>query len=199
MTKIRTYQCPGRTGYPAHQFSYMHHPTPEQDPCPRYCPKCGYDSEDVEPQEALTTPHIALSIRKTVDDMHVQMEQGAQHRANIAMEHHGFDTDETNNIKMTDMKDGLREGDTSDVPVVNDVSKVMAAAPQGMFGFQGAQGLSYSSTVAQGPFPNAGAHAQSALRQAHAQSMRGSGHKGATTSSVPALETMAPGYQRRVR
>jgi hypothetical protein len=177
----------------------MHHPSVEADPVPRFCPRCGWDAEDEPPEPALTTPHIALSIKSTVDTMHREMEAGAEFRANIAMDKFGLDAAEASAMKLGDMKDNLRMGDTSDVPVNNPVSQVMSAAPQGMFGFQGAAGLGYSGAVTEGPFPNAGARAQSEVRRAHAEFTRAAGHVGATTSSMPALETLAPGYRQRVR
>lgn len=171
----------------------------EADPLPRYCAVCGFDSEgDVGYDQALTTPHLGKSIRKTVDDMHRQMEDGAEHRANVAREQFGLDSDEVANMKMTDMKDNLHPGDTSAVEVKNPVTEIMAAAPQGTFGFQGAAGLGYSGPVAEGPFPNAGARAQASLRKAHAQFTSASGMAGAATSSMPALETTSPNYRRRV-
>lgn len=198
MTKIRTYRCPGHGEHPPHQFSHLHHPSVEASPLPRYCPACGYDSEGEEMQTALTAPHIRRSIGRAVDDTYRAMEEGSQHRAEYAQEHLGLDEAEASVMKITDMKDNLRHGDTSEVTVKNPVSETMAAAPQGMFGFQGSAGLGYSGTVSEGPHPNAGARAQGALRQHHAAYTAGSGMAGAATSNMPALETTAPGYKKRV-
>ena len=204
MTVNRTYACPGNPEHrsPAlragHQFSYLHHPNPDEDPVPRYCPKCGLDSEGEEPDLALATPHIGQPIKGVVDNMHRDMEAGAEFRANIAAEQFGLDTAEANGMKLGDMKDGLRQGDTSDIEVKNDITRTMEAAPPGMFGFQ-SNGIGYSGAVPEGPHPNAGAHAQKAVRAAHARTMGNAGHAGAVTSSLPALETTNPGYKVRVR
>lgn len=198
MARARTYACPGNGDIGPHQFTYLHHPSVEADPLPRFCAHCGFDSEGEEMEPALTTPHIGKPIRQVVDNMHREMEAGAEHRANLAMEHHGMDSADAAVMKMTDMKDHLHEGDISAVEVKNDITKVMEAAPPGMFGFQGAQGLGYSGPVAEGPFPNAGARTQAALRKQHANYTSASGMAGAATSSLPALETVAPGYRRRV-
>ncbi len=198
MTKIRTYQCPGTVAHPPHQFSHLHHPSVALSPVPRFCPTCGFDSEAEDYTPALTSPHIAKTIGRAVDDTHKAMEEGANFRAEISRERFGLDAAEANAIKSTDSADYLRPGDTSDAPVNNPITQVMQASPPGMFGFQGAAGLGYSGAVAEGPNPNAGARAQNALRQHHAQSMANSGHVGATTSNLPALETVAPGYRRRV-
>lgn len=200
MPKMRTYQCPGHGAHPAHTFTYLHHPSVESDPLPRFCGVCGYDSEGEEVAEALALPHIGKQIRATVDNMQRQMEDGAQFRADMAQEKFGFDSDDVRIMKETDMRDGLRQGDTSDAPLApSPVTQVMDAAPVGMFGFQGAQGLGYSGAVAEGPHPNMGARSQSMLRKHHAQATANSGMVGAATSTLPALETTNPNYRMRVR
>jgi hypothetical protein len=205
MTKARTYQCDGNPSHrnpvlrAPHQFTYLHHPTVDADPVPRYCPKCGFDSEDEEPTEAITSPHIALSIKGVVDNMHKEMEAGADFRAAMARDQFGLDAEDVAPMKFGDMKDGLRPGDTSDVPVQNDISRLMTAAPPGMFGFQGGQGVGYSGPVSEGPFPNMGARTQKEVREAHVANTADPRHVGHKTSSVPALETTQPGYRVRVR
>jgi hypothetical protein len=205
MTKAYTFACPGNPDQrnpslrAPHQFTHLAHPSLEHDPVPRYCPKCGLDSEDEEPIPAVTSPHIALSIKGVVDNLHREMEAGAEFRAQKAQEQFGLDTADANSMKLGDMKDGLRAGDTSDVPVQNDISRLMTAAPPGMFGFQGGQGVGYSGPVSQGPFPNMGARTQKAVREAHVANTADPRHVGHKTSSVPALETTQPGYRVRVR
>jgi hypothetical protein len=205
MTKAYTFACPGNPDQrnPAlrepHQFTHLAHPSLEVDPVPRYCPKCGLDSEDEEPVPAITSPHISLPIRNTVDTMHREMEAGADFRAAMAREQFGLDAEDVAPMKLGDMKDGLRPGDTSDVPVQNDISRLMTAAPPGMFGFQGGQGVGYSGPVSEGPFPNMGARTQKAVREAHVQNTADPRHIGTKVSSVPAEETKSPNYRVRVR
>ena len=199
VTIQRVYACPGHGAHPAHHFTYLHHPSISLDPVPRFCPQCGYDTEDAEPEQALALPHIGLSIKTTVDTMHRQMEDGAQFRADLASEKYGLDTADANAMKLGDMKDGLRAGDTSDVPVVNDITRVMEAAPPGVFGFQGDQGVVYSGSVSQGPYPNMGARTQKAIREAHVSNTADSRQVGTRTSSMPSLETTNPNYRVRVR
>lgn len=199
MTIARTYGCPGHGAHPPHQFTYLHHPNVEADPVPRFCPQCGYDTEGEEPDQALTTPHISLSIKGVVDNLHRDMEAGAEFRAAMAKDQFGLDTEDTNAMKMGDMRDGLREGDTSDAPVHNQITQLMEQAPPGVFGFQGGQGVGYSGPVSEGPFPNMGARTQKAVRAAHVQNTADPRHVGAKTSSLPALETANPNYRVRVR
>ena len=197
MTKAMRYRCPGTDAHPAHEFSYVHHPSILLDPLPRFCGICGYDSNGDPVEPALTTPHLGLRIRKTVDDMQRQMEQGAEHRANIAMEHFGLDTADAAVMKETNFRDNLRMGDTSEAPVNNVITQAMEAAPPGVYGFR--DGIGYSESVSTGPVPNAGAHTQMALRRFHRDFTATSGMTTSASSSLPALETMAPGYRPRVR
>jgi hypothetical protein len=205
MTKAYTFACEGNPAHHntilrmPHQFTHLAHPNLEADPVPRYCPKCGWDSEGEEPTPALTLPHIGKSIRGVVDTLHRDMEAGAEFRAQMAQEQFGLDAQDAAVMKLGDMKDGLRPGDTSDVPVNNDISRLMESAPPGYFGFQGGQGVGYSGPVSSGPFPNMGARTQKAVREAHVQNTADPRHIGTKISSVPALETQQPGYRVRVR
>lgn len=172
-----------------------------EDPPPRFCPHCAFDSQGGEPMaESVAMPHIGRPIRGIVDNQYRAMEQGSIDRANMAMEEFGLDTAAANELKLTNMKDGLREGDTSFIPVNNEVSRALDAAPPGQFGFSGgaAQGLGYSASVPTGPLPNAGGRTAALLRRKHAEFTATAGHVGATTSSNPALETANPGYKTRV-
>lgn len=190
----KRYACPDC----AYQFTYEHHPSIEADPAPRYCPKCGFDSEEGDYDPAVVMPHIGHPVRQNVDGLHRAMEEGEQFRADMAQEQFGMDAEGARAMKMTDMKDHIHEGDTSYVPVNNEVSRLIEQAPPGNVGFVGAQGLGYSGSVGEGMYPNAGAKAQRELRRAHAAYTASAGHAGATSSSLPALETTAPTYRRRV-
>lgn len=189
----RRYQCPECL----YEFNYDHHPTIAADPAPRFCAKCGLDTEgDYDP--ALVMPHIGRPIKGIVDNQHRAMEDGAEFRAEMARETMGLDQEGANAMKLTNMKDNLREGDTSDMPARNDVTQIMEAAPQGMFGFQQAAGLGYSASVSDGQYPNAGARAMQQVRAQHGQRVAASGHAAQVVSSTPGLETQQPGYRKRV-
>lgn len=171
------------------------------EPMPRYCALCGFDTQGGQAlAEGVASPHLQRPIKNVVDHQYRDMEAGAEFRAEMAKEKFGLDTESANALKMTDMKDGLREGDTSNIPVNNEVSRQIDAAPQ-HFGFQGgaAQGMGYSASVPTGLFPNAGGRTAARLRAGHAKMMGNAGHAGAVTSSAPALETDQPNYRRRVR
>lgn len=196
MPRFRTYECPSCT----RPFEIFH--MSNDEPPPRFCPHCGYDtqSEEAEPlAEALSAPVIRRStaISKSVDATYRAEEEGSNFRVEMAKEM-GLDTEAANQLRVTDMRDNVKPGETSIVPVVNDASRMIDSNPN-HFGFQGGavnyQG--YSEAVRTGPAPNAGRRAQIGVRDYHARLTQG--HKGTTISDTPALETQAPGYQSRVR
>ena len=178
MTKNMVYKCPSCTG----EFSYLHHPNVADDPAPRFCPLCGFDTEldDDMLVQAVTSPAIASGYAKGIDGHHRAMEEGAAYRATVS---------DDPSLKMTDMKDNLRAGDTAYVPVDNTVSRAMAQQP-GAFGFNNQAAMEYSAQAHTGPLPNAGARAMRALKNDHAAA-------GGVVSDLPALETQSPTYRRR--
>jgi hypothetical protein len=129
MAKLRTYFCPGHGG----TFDFMHHPNDE--PPPRFCTVCGYDSEATMALAGHQgAPQIRSNVVKSADSVYRQMEAGADHRATMAMETMGLDAGEAASIRMTNMSDTAHEGEMSAIPVDNEVSRAMAAAPAGTVG-----------------------------------------------------------------
>lgn len=195
MTRKR-YRCPSCEGI----FVYDHHPSIEADPLPANaaCPHCGFTTGDDYPA-AVVAPHIGKQIRKTVDNLNRDMEDGAAFRAELAREKFGLDADEARAMTQTNSLDNMRAGDTSAMPVSNEVSRTIDAAPQA-FGWGGGaqQGMALSPQVQSGPYANAGARAMASVRASHQTLVSASGHKAAVTSSLPALETQQPGYRPRV-
>ena len=192
----RRYRCPGCSAV----LVYDHHPSIEADPLPLDlpCPGCGFVQEAYE--QALAMPAIRTTIVAAVDGLHRAMEEGSEHRALVAQEQFGLDASEAAGLRETDSRTGIRQGDTSFVPVNNPVSQAIATQPQS-FGFAGTaaqQGMAASPMVQSGAFPNAGLRAMEEVRAGHARLVASTGHKTAATSSVPALETQQPGYRKRI-
>lgn len=192
----RRYRCPQCSGI----FIYDHHPSVEADPLPdgAACPHCHFVAETEYPA-AVVAPHIAKPIRATVDNMQAAMEEGSAFRARIAQERFGLSSEEARQLVETNSLDNLREGDISAVPVNNIVSQTIEANPSA-FGWSGgaAQGAQLSPQVQSGPFPNAGAKTMAEVRAVHQQMVASSGHQAVAVTTLPALETQAPGYRPRV-
>jgi len=193
MARFKTYECPSCTK----SFELFH--MSNDEPPPRYCIHCAYDTEEgaslVEP---LSAPRIAKSIGKATDAVYRAEEEGSNFRADYAQQVMGLDKEAADTMRITNMRDNTRPGETAAIPIVNPVTQFMDANP-GSAGFQGGATdyAKYSQDVRTGPAPNAGRRAQIDVRKHHQQAT--SGHKGATMSDVPALETLQPGYQQRVR
>lgn len=187
MGRLRTFECPSCAG----RFEqYVHR---ADEPPPRFCGQCGFDSLTLD--ASLASPHIATGAAKNVDGVHRAMEEGAEWRANKVQESFGGTTAEGNNLKLTDMRDNARAGETAAVPVVNDVTRMMATVQsQGgpRVGHVSAdQALQYSGQVMAGPTPNAGVRAARSLKALH-------GSQGGVVTHAPAMETLSPLYQRRI-
>ena len=196
MPRFRTYECPACEK----SFEIFH--MSNDEPPPRYCVHCAYDThaEDAPAMtEPLAAPHIARSIGKSVDATYRADEEGSNFRADYAQQVLGLDKEAADSLRITDMRDNTKPGEAAIVPVVNPVSQFMDAN-QSAVGFQGGavNYQAYSEQVRTGPAPNAGRRAQIDVRKHH-QQLTSVGHKGTTMSDVPALETQMPGYQPRVR
>ena len=195
MPRFRTYECPSCTK----SFEIFHMTLDE--PPPRFCTHCGYDTHADDASVLtvpLAAPRIAKPIGKSVDATYRADEEGAAFRADYAQQVLGLDKEAADSLRITDMRDNTKPGESAVVPVVNPVSQFMDSN-QGAVGFQGGavnyQG--YSEAVRTGPAPNAGRRAQIDVRKHHSQLTQG--HKGTVMSDVPGLETQMPGYQSRVR
>lgn len=192
----RRYRCPECSGI----FVFDHHPSIEADPLPdgAACPHCHFVPESEYPA-AVVAPHIGRPIRATVDNLNRDMESGAAFRSQIAQEKLGLSSEDARAMLETNSRDYLREGETSDIPVNNLVTRAIDANPQA-YGWQGGnnQGAALSQTVQSGPFPNAGLRAMQQIRNVHPVLVASTGHAAVATSSMPALETQQPGYRPRI-
>jgi hypothetical protein len=141
---------------------------------PDNCPICreyiGSDGKD-----EVAAPFISMAHRKGPDRLYRDMEAKSEYRAQQAAAMAGMSAAEVSHLKMTDMKDGLREGDTAFKPIVNDVTRAMDTAPQQTgFAPQAQQiGLMASQGTRAGPYPRAGMGTIQALRQTHNRELRG--------------------------
>lgn len=173
MALYRTYCCPSCEK----TFDFLHHPNDE--PPPNYCPLCGADvsgrkkAQEVDrvrspglSERVKRLPRAGRTVSKSADSVYRGMENASNGRMEEAASLLGCDTRSLSAMKMTDMKDGLREGDlsgqsytpakatelTGSAPVFE-----LPGAPKGMNAFQGGtEGSEYAKTVGTGPSPFAG-------------------------------------------
>jgi hypothetical protein len=134
---------------------------------PENCPICleyiGSDGKD-----EVAAPFIATSRGKTPDLIYRDMENKAQYRAEKAAEMAGMTTAETSHLRMTDMKTGMRQGDSAVANNLTVQQQAMMAqmSPDRSIGFQASQGTNV------GPYPRAGMGQIQLLRQTHGQNYR---------------------------
>lgn len=164
--RFQHYRCPdcGQT------FKFAHHPN--DAPPPDYCPLCNsYVGADVPPEFVPQAPAIGGK-RKSADLVYRQMEEASIHRAREAAELAGVSESEMAHLKITNMKDNLREGDIAAVtPPPTPVDRAMQQIP-GQVGFSSAaqqQGAAYAAAAQSGPFPRAGDRARQLVTSHHSR------------------------------
>lgn len=168
MPMLRTYRCPSC----ADTFEFMHHPSDE--PPPRYCPLCGYDTQEQSRMESvITIPHIGTLKAKSAEMVYRASEEGAKFRADMARDM-GVDDAGADDLKITDMKTAKHAGEVAAVAVDNDVTRAMQAAPVGGVSQWGMQSnpqaaMALAAGAHSGPEPHAGMKAREMLRSGHQQ------------------------------
>src|SRR5208282_6845225 len=112
--------------------------------------------------DEICMPFISSAHAKSPDKVYRDMERASEFRANSAADILGIPVSDVSDLKMTNLRD-THYGEVAHVPVANEVSRMMDAAPDAT-GFQqlGAQ-LSAGTQV--GPLPNVGAKFQTQLRK----------------------------------
>ena len=135
---------------------------------PDNCPICheyiGSDGKD-----DVAAPSISTFRGKNPDRLYRDMEAKSEYRAQQAAEMAGMSSADVSHLRMTDMKDGMRQGDTAFstnlTPQQLEMSSQMT--PDRSIGMQAAQFTKV------GPSPRAGFGAIQTLRQTHNRELRG--------------------------
>ena len=161
MPVMRTYQCPDCDG----TFDHLHMRSTDEPP--NFCPLCGSSMTDVEPQPARV--NLATNTGKSGDQVYRAMEDGSAQRAEMAAQHLGVDASEMSAMKITNMQDNMREGDTAAVTQATPVSQMMQQT-QGITGLQSADAASsYAASAHTGAYAHAGDAARQGITQMHQQ------------------------------
>ncbi len=128
----------------------------------------------------LATPYISTPQKRgNTDAIYRDMENKSIARTEMAAADAGVPVSEMSHMKMTDMKDSLREGDSAAANSLTPVQRAMEA--QSSFGGNAAA-IAASAGTRQGPLPNAGTnfiHSKGGLRDKH------SSRYNAPVSSMP--------------
>lgn len=137
--RSRRYQCPSCEK----TFDFLHEVTDGvEEPPPSYCPKCGeYVGAEPEP-----IPHIGALLKpqnQTMDKVYRGMEAASYARAEEAASMLNVPVSEVANIRMTDMRDNLREGDIS--AKIPTPTMAPSQPPPNLMG--GSQGLATAAMI----------------------------------------------------
>jgi hypothetical protein len=132
---------------------------------PNRCPLegCGaYVGLNGKPE--VTLPFISKAANKSPDVLNRVMEEGAQHRINMAAEMTGQPASDFAALAHTNMRDNVREGDITHSPVQTDL--------KAEFGNSGINNQEHALTIAgvkSGPYPNQGAKEINNIKSLHAR------------------------------
>lgn len=171
---------------------------------PPSCPKCGVFLGSDRDDSDVVMPNILAFSTRCQDGVYKAMEKASEERMYQAAEMAGVSPSEMSDLKITNLRDNMKQGDIAAMPVVNEVTRQMDAIrarnPNAQVGYGGPDaGIGYSASVPTGPFPSAGARTQQAFRRAHAERMSGQLVRGDVISDLPANEiTQNPNYRPRV-
>lgn len=103
--KSRTWACPDCEG----QFTTL---TDDREGPPRFCQCCGNDMS-ADPEVIPYFSRVGKSANQTLDKTYRAMESASIARAEEAASMMNVPVSEMSHIKMTNMRDNVREGDTS--------------------------------------------------------------------------------------
>ena len=162
---------------------------PGEQKWPDFCPHCR-STLNTGGGDEICMPFIGRAQTKATDNVYRRMEAGGEVRAQAAADMLGVPVADVSDLKITNLRD-TKYGEVAHIPVSNDVSRLMDAAPDAT-GFQ-AMGAQFSGNVQTGPLPNSGARFQTQLRKFHATQGAGWG----AMSDNPATEVLNPNYRRR--
>lgn len=129
--------------------------------CP--LPGCDYEAKEID-DTVISMPALRSFRMKATDDVYRQTEKASEVRAQMAADAAGVSVSEMSGLKITNMRDNAKYGESSVVPVVNEVTRQMdlIRARGGHAGFTtGAE----HAKAAQAAAPRSGINAMTAVQQ----------------------------------
>lgn len=129
------------------------------------CPVCGWSQEFDDAIVCLPSLRSAKTDR--IDGSYRELEASSQARAEQAAEAAGCSVADMSELKVTNLKTGVKPGESYVPEVRNAVTEQMdiMKARGGQVGFTGADAVHLASQVKAGPYPNAGANMLSRIQR----------------------------------
>jgi len=118
---------------------------------PDTCPICNSYIGSGDNDE-VAAPNISYGSKRGPDRLYRDMEQKSELRAQMAAERTGMSASEVSHLKMTDMRDNMRTGDTAQLGGLTPTQQAMANNST----FTPDMGVQLSRGTKTGPFPRAG-------------------------------------------
>lgn len=147
-------------------------------PFPDECPRCGVATAQGETDDTVIVMPAFLSARtKAIDGTYRQMESTSVVRAEMAAQQAGCDVSDMSALKITDMKDNMREGDIAAYERESDAAaaRLKQASPAAIPHFEtnGAEmsvgvstgAVAINGQVQHGIYPRAGANTAAGIQR----------------------------------
>jgi hypothetical protein len=97
------------------------------DDPPEDCPACGYHIASDRADDDIPMPNILTLANRSVDGVYKMMEKSSEDRVYQAAEQAGCDPSDMAGLKITNIRDNMKQGDIAAMPVVNGLTKHMDA------------------------------------------------------------------------
>lgn len=129
------------------------------------CPNCGWHEELDD--ALICLPALKSAKTKVIDGSYRELETSSAHRAEQAAAAAGVPASEMSDLKITNIKTGVKPGESYVPEVRNAVTEQMdiMKARGGQVGFTGADAAHLAGQVKTGPYPNAGANVLSRIQR----------------------------------
>ncbi len=152
------------------------------DDPPDDCPACEYRLCSDRADDDVVMPNILSFSTRCQDGVYKAIEKASEERVYQAAEMAGCDASDMAGLKITNMRDNVRQGEIAAMPVVNDITRHMdnlrAVNPNAQVGYgaDSSAGMEYAAGVASGRIadgvsgsilPRRGAQMQSVVRGEH--------------------------------
>lgn len=144
-------------------FEWLHLLADRSD-VPAFCPQCGTAIDGVEPAFVPKAPRIGSV--DSAEAVYRAMESSSAANARAAAEQLGVSESEMAHMKITDLKDNLREGDIAAVTRPNPTSTFMQQNA-GVVTQAQIAGAQFAANTRVGPYPGAGDHARQTVSSMH--------------------------------
>jgi hypothetical protein len=160
----------------------------QTDAYPKDCPECGEYVGHDRADDDVVVPNILAFSTRCQDGVYKAMEKASEERVYQAAEMAGCDASEMSSLKITNMRDNMREGDIAAIPVKNDITdhmdRMRAMNPNAQVGYgaDSSAGAEYARGAAMGRIADGVSGSILPRRGTQVHASVSSGHEGRMAS-----------------